>query len=129
MSTGGDFVAALGPSWRHIFLRCLASRRARAVASIAASPTSPPRAAAIAVDTLLDLALESDLDCQFGIPIMNADEDDRRRSCCATRPAIVALSDAGAHVDTLADQGFTTTLLAHWARELGALRWPKRCSA
>jgi N-acyl-D-aspartate/D-glutamate deacylase len=35
---------------------------------------------------------------------------------------IVALSDAGAHVDTLADQGFTSTLLAHWVRELGVLR-------
>src|SRR5262249_10865140 len=34
---------------------------------------------------------------------------------------IVALSDAGAHVDALADQGFTTTLLAHWVRELGVL--------
>ena len=34
----------------------------------------------------------------------------------------MALSDAGAHVDTLADQGFTTTLLAHWVRELAVLR-------
>jgi N-acyl-D-aspartate/D-glutamate deacylase len=33
----------------------------------------------------------------------------------------VALSDAGAHVDTLADQGFTSTLLAHWVREKGTL--------
>jgi len=33
----------------------------------------------------------------------------------------LALSDAGAHVDTLADQGFTTYLLGHWVRELQAL--------
>ena len=87
----------------------------RSIADIVAARGGDP------VDTLLDLALESDLDCQFGIPIMNTDEDDRRRSCCAIRPASIALSDAGAHVDTLADQGFTTTLLAHWVRELGAL--------
>src|SRR5262249_48028787 len=29
--------------------------------------------------------------------------------------------DAGAHMDTLCDQGFTTYLLGHWARERGAL--------
>jgi N-acyl-D-aspartate/D-glutamate deacylase len=34
---------------------------------------------------------------------------------------LLALSDAGAHVDTLCDQGFTTYLLGHWVRELGAL--------
>jgi N-acyl-D-aspartate/D-glutamate deacylase len=34
---------------------------------------------------------------------------------------VLALSDAGAHVDTLCDQGFTTTLLGHWVRERGTL--------
>ena len=34
---------------------------------------------------------------------------------------LLALSDAGAHVDTLCDQGFTTYLLGHWVRDLGAL--------
>jgi len=34
---------------------------------------------------------------------------------------VVALSDAGAHMDTLCDQGFTTYLLGHWVRERGAL--------
>jgi len=35
--------------------------------------------------------------------------------------AVLALSDAGAHVDTLCDQGFTTYLLGHWVRDLAAL--------
>ena len=34
---------------------------------------------------------------------------------------LLALSDAGAHVDTLCDQGFTTYLLGHWVRERGVL--------
>jgi N-acyl-D-aspartate/D-glutamate deacylase len=34
---------------------------------------------------------------------------------------VVALSDAGAHMDTLCDQGFTTYLLGHWVRERGHL--------
>jgi N-acyl-D-amino-acid deacylase len=34
---------------------------------------------------------------------------------------VLALSDAGAHMDTLCDQGFTTYLLGHWVRERGLL--------
>ncbi len=37
------------------------------------------------------------------------------------RAGLLALSDAGAHVDTLCDQGFTSYLLGHWVRELGRL--------
>jgi N-acyl-D-aspartate/D-glutamate deacylase len=120
MSSSRGFVAALAPSWEQIFLRF--SPRAEhdawldaSIAQIAAARAGDP------VDTLLDLALESDLGAQFGIPIMNVDEEIVGQ--LLRHPAgIVALSDAGAHVDTLADQGFTTTLLAHWVRELGVLR-------
>jgi N-acyl-D-aspartate/D-glutamate deacylase len=119
MSSGGHFVAALGPSWHHILLRFSPhpghqALLDRSIADVVAERGGDP------VDTLLDLALEGDLACQFGIPIMNVDEDVVGR--LLRHPAgIVALSDAGAHVDTLADQGFTTTLLAHWVRELGVL--------
>jgi N-acyl-D-aspartate/D-glutamate deacylase len=119
MSGGGGFVAALGPSWSHIFVR-LSAHPAHArwidhsIAAIVAARGGDE------VDTLLDLALEADLDCQFGIPIMNT--DDEAVGQLLRHPAgIIALSDAGAHVDTLADQGFATTLLARWARDLGVL--------
>lgn len=118
--SSAHFVAALGRSWQLILVRFSplpqhAELVDRSIAEIAAAR------GADAVDTLLDLALESDLACQFGIPIMNVDEDVVGQ--LLRHPAgIVALSDAGAHVDTLADQGFTTTLLAHWVRELGVLR-------
>jgi N-acyl-D-aspartate/D-glutamate deacylase len=118
MSSRG-FVAALGPSWSHIFVR-LSSHPAHArwidhsIAEIVAARGGDE------VDTLLDLALEADLDCQFGIPIMNT--DDETVGQLLRHPAgVVALSDAGAHVDTLADQGFVTTLLSRWARDLGIL--------
>jgi N-acyl-D-aspartate/D-glutamate deacylase len=119
MSSGGRWVAALGPSWGQIFLR-LSSRSEHAAhldASIAHIAAERGRDE---VDTLLDLALESDLGCQFGIPIMNYDEAVVGR-LLRHPAAIVALSDAGAHVDTLADQGFTTSLLTHWVRERAAL--------
>ncbi|HSP96762.1 MAG TPA: amidohydrolase family protein [Candidatus Dormibacteraeota bacterium] len=123
MSSGGGFVAALGPSWGHIFPRLSAHPAHapwidRSIADIVATRGGDP------VDTLLDLALEADLDIQFGIPIMNTDDDTVGQ--LLRHPAgIIALSDAGAHVDTLADQGFTTTLLARWARDLGVLSLPE----
>jgi N-acyl-D-aspartate/D-glutamate deacylase len=119
MSRGGGFVAALGPSWDHIFIRLSplpahAPLIDRTIAQIAATASTDE------VDTLLDLALESDLACQFGIPIMNT--DDTIVGQLLRHPAgLIALSDAGAHVDTLADQGFATTLLSRWVRDLAAL--------
>jgi N-acyl-D-amino-acid deacylase len=115
----GAWVAALAPSWEQIFVRwspVAAHDRwiDQSVAQIAAARDADP------VDTLLDLGLESDLACQFGIPIMNTDE--AVVGALIRHPAgILALSDAGAHVDTLADQGYTTHLLSHWVRELRAL--------
>ncbi len=119
MSAGGGWVAALGPSWAQIFLALspVAAHQSlidQSIAVIAAARAADP------VDVLLDLALESDLGCQFAIPIMNTDET-QVAQLLRHPAAIVALSDAGAHVDTLADQGFATTLLAHWVRERGVL--------
>jgi N-acyl-D-aspartate/D-glutamate deacylase len=115
----GGWVANLGPSWETIFLALSPNQEHQtlldqSIAAIAA------RRHANEVDTLLDLSLETDLTCQFAIPIMNNDEAIVAQ--LLRHPAgIVALSDAGAHVDTLADQGFTSTLLGHWVREKGTL--------
>jgi N-acyl-D-amino-acid deacylase len=115
MSPAGSWVAALAPSWQQIFLRYspLAAHGGwidTALAEIALARGGDP------VDALFDLSLESELRCQFGIPILNTDE--RIVGQLIRHPAgILALSDAGAHVDTLSDQGFTTHLLSHWVRE------------
>ena len=120
MSSSRGFVAALAPSWQQILLRFSPRREHAALLDRSIDDIAAARSGDT-VDALLDLALESDLAAQFGIPIMNVDETIVGQ--LLRHPAgIVALSDAGAHVDTLADQGFTTTLLAHWVRELGVLR-------
>jgi N-acyl-D-aspartate/D-glutamate deacylase len=119
MSSSRGFVAALAPSWNHLLLR-LSPRPEhqrwldRDLETVAAERGTDE------VDALLDLAVESDLGCQFGVPIMNYDEAVVKK-LLRHPAAVLALSDAGAHVDTLADQGFTTTLLSHWVRELEAL--------
>lgn len=121
LSGGGGWVAALGPSWNDIFLRWSPAAPHQQWIDLSVAQIARLRAAD-EVDTLLDLSLEADLLPQWGIPIMNTDESIVAR--LLRHPAgLLALSDAGAHVDTLADQGFATHLLGHWVRERQALGW------
>src|SRR5437667_160467 len=113
------FVAALAQGWDRLVLRLAASEgvrrwQDRSVAEIAAAEGRAP------LDAFCDLVLEADLATQWGVVLMNHDE--RAVAELIRHPAgLLALSDAGAHVDTLCDQGFTTYLLGHWVRDLGAL--------
>ncbi len=113
------FVAALAQGWDRLVLRLAASEgvrrwQDRSVAEIAAAEGRAP------LDVFCDLVLEDDLATQWGVVLMNYDE--RAVAELIRHPAgLLALSDAGAHVDTLCDQGFTSYLLGHWVRELRAL--------
>jgi N-acyl-D-aspartate/D-glutamate deacylase len=119
MSSRGGWVAALGPSWEQIFLRLSPMAEHQRWIDAPIAHIAHERNAD-EVDTLLDLALETDLRCQYGIPLMNT--DDRIVGQLLRHPAgVLALSDAGAHVDTLADQSFATYLLSRWVRELQVL--------
>jgi N-acyl-D-aspartate/D-glutamate deacylase len=113
------FVAALAPGWERLVLRLPASAgtrrwQDRSVAEIAAARGAAP------LDAFCDLVLEDDLRAQWGVVMMNHDEA-AVAELIRHPAALLALSDAGAHVDTLCDQGFTTYLLGHWVRERGAL--------
>src|SRR2546426_49407 len=113
------FVAALAQGWDRLVLRLAASEgvrrwQDRSVAEIAAAEGRAP------LDVFCDLVLEDGLATQWGVVLMNYDE--RAVAELIRYPAgLLALSDAGAHVDTLCDQGFTSYLLGHWVRELRAL--------
>ncbi len=113
------FVAALAQGWDRLVLRLAASEgvrrwQDRSVAEIAAAEGRAP------LDVFCDLVLEDDLATQWGVVLMNHDE--RAVAELIRHPAgLLALSDAGAHVDTLCDQGFTSYLLGHWVREVRAL--------
>src|SRR5262249_39856640 len=115
----GPFVAALAQGWENLVLRLPGSERTtrwqdRSVVEIAAERGTTP------VDAFCDTVLDDDLEGQWGALMLNFDEP-------AVTPMLrhpaggLALSDAGAHMDTLCDQGFTTYLLGHWVRELGVL--------
>jgi N-acyl-D-amino-acid deacylase len=115
----GGFVASLAASWDRLVLRVAASEanarwQDQSVAEVARARGVRP------ADAFCDLVLGDDLGGQWGALVMNTDEAEM--AAMIRHPAgQVALSDAGAHMDTLCDQGFTTSLLGHWVRDRGLL--------
>ena len=69
---------------------------------------------------MLDLALASDLEARFRMPIANTDEAEVAELLRHPR-TVLGLSDAGAHASQLCDACAPTHLLAHWVRETGVL--------
>jgi N-acyl-D-aspartate/D-glutamate deacylase len=86
----------------------------RSVASVAAERGVDP------VDLMLDLALASDLEARFRMPVANTDEAEVAE--LLRHPGtVLGLSDAGAHASQLCDACAPTHLLGHWVRETGVL--------
>jgi N-acyl-D-aspartate/D-glutamate deacylase len=71
-------------------------------------------------DVLVDLSLEENLQTRFRIVLANDDEEEVGQLLQDGR-TLLGLSDAGAHASQLCDACFSTHLLAHWVREVGAL--------
>jgi N-acyl-D-amino-acid deacylase len=71
-------------------------------------------------ETMLDLAIEDDLNISFAQPIFNTNEERLGKLINDPRP-MIGLSDAGAHVTLLCDAGYCTYLLGHWVRDREAI--------
>ncbi len=71
-------------------------------------------------ETVLDLAIEDDLNIAFTQAVFNTNEERLAKLINDPRP-MLGLSDAGAHVNVLCDAGYCTYLLGHWVRELQAI--------
>lgn len=68
------------------------------------------------VDTLLDLAIDEQLEMGITLSVINTDPDEVRE--LITHPQVlIGLSDAGAHVDQHCDAGVPTYLLSEWVRK------------
>ena len=107
--------AALTRNWDAIVISDCPGQPAlaeRSIAAVAAERGVDP------VDLMLDLALESDLEARFRMPIANTDESEVAE--LLRHPGtVLGLSDAGAHASQLCDACAPTHLLAHWVRETG----------
>jgi N-acyl-D-aspartate/D-glutamate deacylase len=68
------------------------------------------------VETMIDLALEKDLDFFFLMPVANEDQDVALEILRHPR-TVPTFSDSGAHVSQLMDSSLQTHYLAHWVRE------------
>ncbi|MGE0803315.1 MAG: amidohydrolase family protein [Lautropia sp.] len=86
----------------------------RRIADLAAAAGAHP------VDTILDLALESDLQARFRTPLVNFEEDEVQE-ILQDPDVVLGLGDGGAHLSQLCDACYATHLLGHWVRERGAL--------
>lgn len=72
------------------------------------------------LDTMLDLALDEDLQTIFTAQLLNSDEAAVAK--LLTHPhSLVSLSDAGAHLTFFNDAGFGLHLMGHWVRERGVM--------
>jgi N-acyl-D-aspartate/D-glutamate deacylase len=65
--------------------------------------------------TMIELALEKDLDLFFLQPVANEDQDVALEIMRHPR-CVVTFSDSGAHVSQLMDSSLQTHLLSHWVR-------------
>jgi N-acyl-D-amino-acid deacylase len=66
-------------------------------------------------ETMIDLALEKDLDLFFLQPVANEDQDYALELMRHPR-TVTTFSDSGAHVSQLMDSSLQTHLLSHWVR-------------
>ncbi len=72
------------------------------------------------LETLLDLALEEDLETRFQYVAHNFD-DGAVAALLRDPRTVLGLGDAGAHHDRIYCANFPTYLLGHWVRDRGAL--------
>ena len=73
-----------------------------------------------AVEAMIDLALERDMDRFFFHPIANENQE-LALELIKHPQAVVTFSDSGVHVSQLMDSSLPTYLLSHWVRARQAL--------
>jgi N-acyl-D-aspartate/D-glutamate deacylase len=116
-STIGGEIGQLRPSFHAITITSCPTRpelTERPLTDVAAELGVDP------VDLALDLALETDLEARFRIPLLNGD-DDAVETLLQDPHTVIGLSDAGAHTSQMYDTCYATHLLGHWVRERGSL--------
>jgi N-acyl-D-amino-acid deacylase len=88
----------------------------RTVAEIAAARSRHP------VDTMIDLALETDFHQMFGRKLLNFDLGSLATVLRHPR-VVLGVSDTGAHITRVVDSSYPTRFLAEWVRGREAFTW------
>ena len=98
------------PDYEWLFAMETPSGPHRSIAEIARERRLDP------VETIIELALEKDLDQFFLQPIANENQDHVLEMMRHPR-SVVTFSDSGAHVSQIMDSSLQTHVLSHWVRE------------
>jgi N-acyl-D-amino-acid deacylase len=102
------------PDYEWLFLMEHPTGPHRSIAAIARERGKDP------VETMIELALERDLDCFFIQPLANG-QDETVLEMMRHPRSVVTFSDSGAHVSQIMDSSLQTHVLAYWVRERKAL--------
>jgi N-acyl-D-amino-acid deacylase len=73
-----------------------------------------------AIDFVLDLSIENNLEARFRFAIFNYEESEVL-ALLKSPSTVIGLSDAGAHASQLCDACYSTYMLGHWVRERNAI--------
>ena len=110
--------AAFG-DWNRIKVHEVRSARLKALEGRTVAELAKERGVD-AVDAMLDLTLEDDLDNEFIIQSYNT-RVERVAEILQNKDILFGLGDGGAHLDMLCDCGYPTYVLSTWVRERGVL--------
>lgn len=109
----------IGESWKDALVQRVGGEKmrpylGRSVREIARERGADP------FDTLVDLALDDDLELRYLLSILSNDPA-RLRTHITDSRMMIGLADGGAHVDQLFETSYPTHMLGHWVRREQAL--------
>jgi len=112
--------AVMGPLWDRLVLRQVNSAAnqelvGKSLAEIAASRNCT------ALDAMIDLSLEEDLDAHFLAGNMGHNDDSKVGALLGNPNVHIGASDGGAHILSFSTYGDTGYLLGHFVREAGLM--------
>jgi len=109
----------IGKQWEGATVQRIGSEKMRPLLGKSVRQIAAERGTEL-FDTLIDVALEDDLELRYCIEAMNTDPVQLRKQVVDPR-LMIGLADGGAHVDQLFETNYPTYMLGHWVRREQAL--------
>jgi len=112
--------AAMNPLWDMLVLRQVRSPKNQPLVGRTLGDIAGERGTT-AIDVMIDLSLEEDLDAHFLAADMGHNDDEKVGALLSDPYVHIGASDGGAHILSFATYGDTGYLLKHFVRETGHL--------
>ncbi len=112
--------ASMGPLWDQLVLRQVRSEKNQPLVGRTLKDIADERGTT-AIDVMIDLSLEEDLDAHFLAADMGHNDDVQVGALLRDPYVHIGASDGGAHILSFATYGDTGYLLSHFVRDTGIL--------